>query len=311
MLKCIAIPQGLNGGRFARFWEIFFKELGFSVLLAPDCDSKMIKTACRLSDPELCLPAKLYIAECNLLSGSNADAIFSPFYESADRNIKLCPKMIAINDLARLSVPDMPELLQPVIELDIDEEMFSPGSIVRSNGILPLLSAPVQKPLEAYYRAVRLSQKEWAERAKSAAKGKTIALMGHSYVLRNNHLLAAIFRTMERNQTGWLTPDSLEWSACARCYEQASIQQPVQWQSGRKILGALRYLLDRSVPDGVIYIAAFGCALDAVIEEIAREFVQGANIPYLFLMLDEHIQPSHLLVRLEAFLDICTGINRN
>lgn len=276
------------------------------MLLPPDSDSKMAKIACQISEPELCLPAKLYIAECHFLSRSNVDALFSPFYESPDRNVKLCPKMIAINDLARISVSDMPELLQPIIELDIDEEMFSPGSIVRSKEIHPLLPFPAHKPLEAYYRAARLSQHKGTGWAKSVTAGKTIALLGHSYVLGNDYLVSQVFRILERNQAGWLTPDDLAWSACAPYYEQASMQQPVHWQSGRKILGALHYLLGCAAPDGIIYIAAFGCALDEVIEEIAREVARRAGIPYLFLMLDEHIQPSHLLVRLEAFLDICT-----
>jgi len=304
-LAKIGIPRSLGASRFYGFWAEFFKTLGHDVLIAPETDRKIIANASEICEPELCLPAKIYIAQCRYLAKNGADAIFSPCYESSDPWIMPCPKVIAINDLVRSAVNNIPQILQPSVEMDIDEEMFSFVSLLKDRQYGRQVAADSQSYRKAYDKAL-LSMK--TPPFEDQREKKFIALLGHSYVLNDPFLTKNILNIIKRYDLGNMIPDSLSWKDCKPHYKNAGLLQPLHWQLGRKIIGFSKYVSLKDNIAGAIYVSAFGCALDEVLSEAAHSIMKEKNIPFSFIMMDEHTQPANINVRVEAFLEICKKI---
>lgn len=303
MIK-IGIPTTLGAAPFYKFWEVFFRTLGFDVLTAQQTGKQLLADASRLSDPELCLPAKLYIAQCNYLAGNGVDAIFSPYYESTDLMTKPCPKIIMINELVKAAVKKTPPMIQPCIELDIDDEMFSFASLLKDRIFGRQIAVNNAKSKNAYDKAMEsfsLNRKTLKEGVSSG----TIALLGHTYVLNNEFLMKTIYSALKKQGLRYITSDEVPWKECKEDYCSANMLQALHWQAGKKIVGFTKRLSGVREIIGAVYISAFGCGLDEVIHEGVIPVIRKKGIPYLFIMMDEHTQPSNTGVRMEAFLEIC------
>ena len=54
----IGIPQALLYWKQPYFWESFFEELGFKVLLSPSTNREIVEKGVKVSDPENCFTEK-------------------------------------------------------------------------------------------------------------------------------------------------------------------------------------------------------------------------------------------------------------
>ena len=57
--------------------------------------------------------------------------------------------------------------------------------------------------------------------------------------------------------------------------------------------------------DGILYVEAFGCGPDSMIEDLSARYVRrDRKIPFQVLTLDEHSGTAGVMTRLEAFVDM-------
>lgn len=282
---------------------MFFRTLGFGTVTAPETN-KEILAACKNCEAELCLPSKIYISELLYLADKGADMIFSPYYESIDKSIKPCPKFITINDLAALSLKRHLPIMQPLIELDKDDEHFSFESLFKDPTFSRQLSANTDKCRRAYNKAKQIMTVKDAD-VRRISFDAGIALIGHDYVLNNIFFMRPILAMLQKQHLGHVMPKDIPLEIWKKSFSSIELPQPLQWQAGLKIAGFSKYISERGNLSGAVYVSAFGCALDEVIEELSRNIFKSKGIPYLFLMLDEHTHPGSISIRMEAFLEIC------
>jgi len=141
-----------------------------------------------------------------------------------------------------------------------------------------------------------------AELRTPASNQVTIALIGHPYMLYDEHINHRLIYRLEQAGSRVLTPEmpppeELQ-SATARLVGEA------YWTYEEEVVGAGAHYLERGV-DGVIGIMTFGCGPDSVMMDMVhRQAARLRTAAFMSLTLEEHTAEAGVLTRLEAFLDM-------
>ncbi len=300
----IGMPQGLHFSWYLPFWKVFIENLGHNAVLSSRLNKSLTKSFQEIAENELCLPSKIYIAQCAQLSDMGVDVIFSPNYESPDKKVSVCPKFVMINDLVKTAVPGICEIFAPSILLDEDDEMFSLDSILSDKTLMLFMSDSQAAFNEAYIRA----KDEWIktrEREGISDKGKkTIAILGHPYVLGENHVIPDMMALIKSQEMNIISMQDYGYRDLQKYYRPNDLFEPLHWISARKILAFVHYVIEEQKADAIIFVSSFACAIDEVVDELTRRIAAKAKMPYLFLLTDDHTVSSNVSVRVEAFMDM-------
>ncbi|MBN2538374.1 hypothetical protein JXB37_08880, partial [candidate division WOR-3 bacterium] len=122
MPNTIGVCRALHAYDYLPLWQTFLEQLGMRVEVSGKTDREMIEAGARVAPAELCLPAKVFLGHALSLRG-RVEALFVPRMVcwKQERDLSYgCPKAIALPDLCRALVPDL-----PVSELCLDEREWS------------------------------------------------------------------------------------------------------------------------------------------------------------------------------------------
>ncbi|MGC1454979.1 MAG: acyl-CoA dehydratase activase [Nitrospirota bacterium] len=301
----IGIPRMLYVNDFLPFFQTFFGELGFRVVLSDRTNRTLINRALEATVAETCFPAKVALGHLQDLIDKKVDILFLPSFirfpasGGQDKNPQACPYAQALPYIARSSVRigDI-KAIEPVLYLQ-DERHFSKS--------MQLLGASLGKGRTAVKRAQRvaLQAQEKFRRAVedhgravlSAIKPgeKAVVLIGRSYNTCDpglNMNLPAKIRDLgiQAIPMDFLPLHGVDSRGLENMY----------WLSGQKIMAAGRIV--REHPNLYpLYITNFGCGPDSFITHFFRHEMSGK--PFLQLEIDEHSADAGAITRIEAFLD--------
>jgi predicted nucleotide-binding protein (sugar kinase/HSP70/actin superfamily) len=135
----------------------------------------------------------------------------------------------------------------------------------------------------------------------------TVALIGHAYNIYDRFVNMDLIRKLHTLGIGVITHE---------CVAEADIQnrmtalsKPPFWYFAQRYYGAALHLLMSGRVDGIIYVSAFGCGVDAVVETLIRDAAGG--VAMMTLKLDEHTGAAGFDTRLEAFADMLQRREKN
>jgi len=131
-----------------------------------------------------------------------------------------------------------------------------------------------------------------------------VAILGHPYVIYDEYISLNILKKLRKWGIEFVVAENLPSRLKRDFCLQVNLPQEMYWTAGEELMGAaMFYSLEEDI-DGIIYISAFGCGLDSIIEElISLEIISRCNKPYMWLLLDEHTSEVSFLTRLSAFFD--------
>ncbi|GAI36712.1 unnamed protein product, partial [marine sediment metagenome] len=130
----------------------------------------------------------------------------------------------------------------------------------------------------------------------------TIALIGHPYILYDEHINHRLIHRLEEARYKVLTSEMLTTgeleSATARLVGKA------HWTYEDEVVGAGGHYLE-SGADGVIGLMTFGCGPDSLMMDVVRRRAAKLRATtFMSLTLEEHTAETGVVTRLEAFLDM-------
>ncbi len=106
----IGIPRMLYVNDFLPFFQTFFGELGFRVVLSDRTNRTLINRALEATVAETCFPAKVALGHIQDLIDKKVDILFLPSFirfpasGGQDKNPQACPYAQALPYIARSSV---------------------------------------------------------------------------------------------------------------------------------------------------------------------------------------------------------------
>lgn len=309
----VGIPRALLYYYYYPGWDAFFRTLGAEVVLSGETTKAILDAGIRASVDEACLPVKLYLGHLADLRDKQVDCVFVPRIVSVEQKRYLCPKFLGMPEMARFSIPGLPEMLP--VEINIHQRYRQ-----TRQGIAKL-AARFDSRSGAFKRALREAKAAQEKYELGLRRGQTpaevlsgkaprpaagdirVAVLGHAYNLNDRFIsmnLVTRLREMGADvvTTEMLSPQDIRRGA-------ACLQKDVFWTFGKKLAGAAFHLLEEGKIHGVVLVAAFGCGPDSLIcELVERVYRRSKKAPVLLVTLDEHTGEAGVVTRLEAFVDM-------
>jgi len=291
----IGIPRALIYWKQPLFWETFFENLGFKILLSPETNKEIVEMGVKVSDPETCFSQKVYWGHLLWLE-EKCDLIFIPRLKTNEEKLEYCPKFFGVPDLAKILVKS------PILTETFDERKEKFEKTLRRLGKKLNKS---QKEIKAAGKAAFSKVEELNEKEKEdflkemGMKERKIVLVSHPYNLYDDYVNFGIKEKLEKLGAQPIFIDKVPISGNQR--KSADIPK-FHWEFGKEIMEKIDTLLNYNIA-GAIEISSFQCGCDAVIKEFVEKKFKQNKIPFLYLIIDEQSGEAGIQTRLEAFMD--------
>lgn len=326
MTKKIGIPQGLFFYDYYPIFINFFRELGVEVVLSSNSNKKILNQGIANCVDEACLPVKVYHGHVIDLIGK-ADCIFMPKIISIRRKEYNCPKVLGLPEMVKNSIPDLPQIISPIINLRKSKRNYI-NSIIEVGRYFTQNTSMIK---EAYENAFEkyIDYKKYIYKTKTIPiniiknydnynfnkiinfnkNDLTLLVCGHSYNIFDEYISMNLINKLKEQGINVLTTEMVEAENIEKHIKDLS--KRMFWSSGRDIVGASFYLIENKMIDGLIYVSSFGCGLDSILIEMVQRRARKRKIPFTLLTLDEHTGEAGINTRLEAFIDMMKWRNKN
>jgi len=286
----IGIPRAFYFHYHPEFWECFFRGIGHEPFLSPRSTRQTLEIAGPHTEPENCLPQKLF--DGHLLSLlDKVDAVFVPRMIALVRGHVCCPRFGALPDATRAGIARG----FPLLTIEINETIEP-----LAKRLLPLARAlgaggrTARRAVRDAQAAMRAHHRQTAlEHLEASCTGGRFLLLGHPYTLHDPFIADPIIMKLQqlrvpvermRFDDDTIEPGLILWCIFNKMYRKLQT-------------------LDMNAYAGVIQISTFNCGTDAMMTERFRRLCKHAGIPYMLLMVDEHTGRAGVDTRLEAFVD--------
>jgi len=285
----IGLPRALYYYMWPELWRAFFRALGTEPVVSRRTSRTTVERASAISEPEHCLPNKVFDAHVAELAGC-VDLLFVPRILSTLKGHLSCPKLGPLPDAARADIARN----TPVLAVDIDERKQPLAKTLVTLG--RKLAAP-RREAKAAASAGMQALANWRERQRArrdaAGDGLRILVVGHPYVIHDSWFAGPVLRKLAQMDVtielaSFDAPEVpksfIQWGICNRIYNQLSNLEP-------------------ATCSGVVMLTTFQCGCDSMIMDPYREMTRSRGIPFMVLVIDEHTAAAGLDTRLEAFVD--------
>ena len=308
----IGIPRVLNIYENYPFWAVFFRELGFRVILSPFSDRKIYELGMESIPSESeCYPAKLSHGHVQWLINNGIHSIFHPcvFYERQEtvgvQNHYNCPIVVSY-----------PENLKNNVEAITDGDV---------RYIRPFIAFTDKKTAER--RLVRLCFEEWG--ISSGEVKRAVSVAWEEQLRAKNDIREQgrqIISWMEENKKNGVVlagrpyhvdpeinhgiPEMIASYGLAVLTEDSVPldfvpERPLrvvdQWVYHSRLYSAAEFVRNRDDLE-LIQLNSFGCGLDAVTTDQVCEILEGSNKLYTLLKIDEVNNLGAARIRIRSLL---------
>lgn len=298
----IGLPRALLYYKYGEAWKIFLESLGQEVTVSPPTNKKIMKMGVEIADNEICTPVKIFYGHVAYLK-DKVDALFIPRMVSVEKKAYTCPKFLGMPDMIR-ALDGMPAIIDPTVNLKLGRKAYY-------NSIFELGSRFTNNKfdiLKAYGKAIsKQRQIEKNHIAKQMPKSREvkqlrIGLAGHPYNLSDDYMSMHLVKRLRDKGVGLVTAEMTARSDIERAARV--LPKRLFWSYEKEVIGAATHWIKDKLVDGVIYVIAFPCGPDSLVEVLLSGISkQFGNVPMLSLVLDEHSGEAGLITRIEAFID--------
>ncbi len=314
-LLVFGIPRALNMFENFPFWANFLTACGFQVVLSAPSDVGLFERGIRtvMSD-NICFPGKLANGHIVDLIEKKVDRIFYPLVvfeaqEDADAlNSFNCPVVTGYPDVIRSAIDpegrygiplDCPVVSFRSREL-LEKQLYS---FFKGYGIgRKTISAAVGKGREAQQRVrAEMYERAIALMEKATAEGRfAVVVAGRPYHADRlvNHGLPEMLAGMGVD----VIPESAVPIA-----EDGHVLKDIkvlsQWAYTNRILAVSRFVAAHPQLE-MVQITSFGCGLDAISTDEARDIIGEKGKVYTLIKMDEISNLGAVKIRLRSMLDI-------
>jgi predicted nucleotide-binding protein (sugar kinase/HSP70/actin superfamily) len=319
----VGIPRALLYYQYYPMWKTFFEELGVEVVVSSPTTQVMLSSGSSRVVADTCLPVKVLCGHVLSLVGE-CDCVFIPAVRSVRKRVYNCAKFLGLPDMTKAVVPEA----SPILDIDVDinkgkralyQAIYRLGRRFTWNPLKIKQAAMAAWQAHLDYRRLMsgrgLTPPQAIEQMFGVAEGKpgrhsgrpapaqsTIAVIGHPYLLYDEHISHRLIHRLEQAGNRVLTPEMLTGDELESAV--AELVGRAYWTYEEEVVGAGGHYLQDGA-DGIIGVMAFGCGPDSLMMDVVRRQAnRTGTIPFMSLTLEEHTAEAGVVTRLEAFLDM-------
>ena len=294
----IGIPRGMLYYRYETLWRTFFTEIGADIVVSETTTHSIAERGMAITIDEACLSVKVFFGHVDNLLG-RCDYIFVPRISSFGRDWELCPRFTAMFDVTKNIFKNSE---QKFLTCNVDV----PGGDNEKKAFLSLgqsLGCNAAKTIKAYKKAKKEEQRAWNDKLQNQKRlleqqGLKILIAGHDYLVEDAYIGKPITDFLKKNGAVPISAGVVDQNTALK--RSLEMSPTCKWQFNREIIGGIYMYRDKI--DGIIFLSAFPCGPDAMVNELMLRRVDG--LPMLNLVLDGQNGTAGTETRLESFLDI-------
>jgi predicted nucleotide-binding protein (sugar kinase/HSP70/actin superfamily) len=317
----IGIPRSLLYYKYLPFWKTFLVELGLEVETSPLTNKKILSRGVEVAENELCVPVKAFYGHCMALRDRGVDALFVPRVVSVEERAYTCPKFLGLPDMIGAVAGNLglPPLLTPRLNqrekprefkhqlIDFARERFGLGRLAAVSALdrASLAQKRYQqelvrgrKPLDLL-PVSRFNSPRWRLPRKER---KRIGLLGHPYNIYDGYLTQNLVARLEEMGAELVLPEMTDHQVLMQA--ATDVPKELYWTYEKEIMGAINHWTENDMVDGVVYVLAFACGPDSLIQVLIEHRARIHEVPLMSLTIDEHSGEAGLITRIEAFIDM-------
>ncbi len=305
----IGIPRILYLHEMFPFWNAFFTELGFRVVLSDETNKELIRKGVENVVSETCFPIKVSHGHVLNLVEKGVKRIFLPSIVNLKPshpeipNSTACPYAQAFPYAVHSSIDFKKanvEVLQPILHFGFGKDHLL-QELIDFGRLLERGSKKVREAFEKAERFQSLFYQSLLNRGKEildriGPDEKVMVIIGRPYNSCDSGVNLDIPKKLRDLGVLSIPMDFLPLDSIPPSPEISQMY----WRYGQRILAAGKIINEDQRLYGV-YITNFGCGPDSFISHFFRELSKGK--PYLQLEIDEHSADAGAITRCEAFLD--------
>lgn len=316
----IGIPNALLHSYYGPFWESFFEELDFEVIVSEETNKRIINYGVKESVPEICVPIKIYLGHALDLLEKNVDYIFVPRMISIHKGEIFCPKFMGLPDMMNHGVKALEEKILSCHISSTNEDISDYKNYISMASKLGVSETKIKAaariagerwrlfrrynrmgytPIEASNFLKQGIEPKEIDRSKEEVQ---IGLLGYVYNMYDNFVSMDIVNKLRELNVGFITFDMIEEDELRKAIDY--MKKPLFWTFSNMLLGAGYKLFRDYEVDGVIHTTAFGCGPDSFLGKLFEIESDETGIPFMTIRIDEHTGENHLQTRIEAFVDM-------
>ncbi len=305
----IGFPRSMYMYEDFPFWNTFFRDLNFQVVLSDESNARTIKSGIEAAVAEPCLPIMAYHGHVSNLIKQKVDWIFTPNYINAKTpfpnvNSYYCPWGQTVPFVVRSS-PEFEShaemFLIPTLRFRLGKKSVE-KSLVQTLRPLGIKKSDIHQALQHAYEKQQEFQDEIVKKGKFALQtllmsgGIGIVLVGRTYNIYDRGLTLDIGNKL-RDYYGvnvipmdFLPVDQVDIS---------DVNTNMYWNYGRKVIAAAK-IVGQYPNLHIIYLTNFKCGPDSYI----KHYITAASgKPFLALQFDGHGNDAGYITRCEAYLE--------
>lgn len=335
----IGIPRALLYYYYFPFWLKLFSELNIEPVISDRTSRELLDQGVKKSLSEICVPIKVIIGHVLNLDQKNVDYIFLPRFHSIRKDVVLCPKFLGLPDMLKHSLP---ALKADLIADQIDSKSDDIAQYSNHQQLAEIMDISKRKMKRALKKASNFWQRyrdllfegylidqfskiedlevletliskfenenkvPWSKRKELKTEGAEeavdIALIGYVYNIFDQYINMDIINKLKEmgvrvHTFSMVAEETIE-------EELSRLRKPMFWEFTNKLYGAAEHYFKNDQIDGVIHLTAFGCGPDSMLGQILEVDAKDFNKPFMTLRIDEQTGESHIITRIEAFIDL-------
>jgi predicted nucleotide-binding protein (sugar kinase/HSP70/actin superfamily) len=335
----IGIPRALLYYYYFPFWLKLFAELNIKPVISDSTSRELLDKGVKKSLSEICVPIKVMIGHILNLDHKDVDYIFLPRFHSIRKDAVFCPKIIGLPDMVRHSLT---RLKAEIITDQIDSKSDNIAQFANHQQLAEILSIPKKEMKKAlrkasnfwqryrnllyqgylinYFSSIensevleKLISKFENEKKPPQSQRKDIetpgneqivdvAVIGYGYNISDQYINMDILNKLKEMGVRVHTFSMVAEEIIEK--ELSKLRKPMFWEFTNKLYGAAEHYFKNNRIDGVIHLTAFGCGPDSMLGQILEVDAKEYDKAFMTLRIDEQTGESHIITRIEAFIDL-------
>lgn len=316
----VGIPRSLLYYKYLPFWKTFLAGLGLEVETSPMTSRSILSAGVKVAENELCVPVKAFYGHCMWLR-DKVDALFVPRVVSVEERAYTCPKFLGLPDMiaAVADSLELPPLLTPKLNqrekpsefkwqlINFARDEFGVGKL---DAVAALESA--RRAQQQYHDGLLsgrtpldlLPQSRLNRTRRQAPEGRRqrIGLLGHPYNIYDGYITQNLISRLEEMGAELVVPEMTDQHVLMKA--ATDVPKQLYWTYEKEIMGAINLWTEKKMVDGVVYVLAFACGPDSLIQVLIEHRARIHGVPLMSLTIDEHSGEAGLVTRIEAFTDM-------
>lgn len=296
------------------FWNTFFSDLGFRVIISPESNNQLIKKSLGMIVAETCFPVELMHGHIMDLLQKGADYVFTPFIinskgeEGNPTNNCNCPWVQTFPFMVKAAISDealVDRMLIPTLNFKYYGRVLNKELSDFMHEKFGISRRKVVRAIEKADKAQMSFEHKVLIRGQVALDNlpddkEALVIIGRPY---NTGDPALNLGMVEKLINQDVLPIPLDYLPLGSEHILNDYPQ-MYWPNGQKILAGAR-IVAREDKLHAVYMGNFRCGPDSFLAHFVHEEMAGK--PYLELEIDEHSADAGMITRYEAFLDSLKG----